>query len=102
MYQLRPGAKLYRASARNLAATGDPSDDQPLPDPDGEPAVVKKGGANVLPYHDGPIKIPAGAIAVWTDGACTGNPGPMGIGVVVIDGKERKELSEYLGVGTNN
>ena len=39
---------------------------------------------------------------VWTDGACTGNPGPMGIGVVVFWGAERKELSEYLGRGTNN
>jgi ribonuclease HI len=114
MYQLRGGAKLYRASARNLAATGDPADDQPLPDPDAAAAAVtsqggksqsgksQSGKPGTLPYHDGPIKLPAGAIAVWTDGACTGNPGPMGIGVVVIDGKERKELSEYLGVGTNN
>jgi ribonuclease HI len=107
MYQMRAGAKLYRASARNLAATGDPADDQPLPDPEASatPGKSQGGGGGkpgLLPYHDGPIKIPAGAIAVWTDGACTGNPGPMGIGVVVIDGKERKELSEYLGVGTNN
>src|SRR5262245_41886799 len=42
-------------------------------------------------------------IHAWTDGACTGNPGPMGIGVVLISGKHRKEISEYLGpVGTNN
>jgi ribonuclease HI len=26
----------------------------------------------------------------------------MGIGVVMIDGKERKELSEFIGEGTNN
>jgi ribonuclease HI len=39
---------------------------------------------------------------VWTDGACSGNPGPSGIGVVVIDGAEQKEISEYLGEGTNN
>jgi ribonuclease HI len=26
----------------------------------------------------------------------------MGIGVVVIDGGKRKELGEYLGIGTNN
>src|SRR5262249_52766769 len=31
-----------------------------------------------------------------------GNPGPMGIGVVVIDGKTRRELGDYLGTGTNN
>ena len=39
---------------------------------------------------------------MWTDGACTGNPGPAGLGVVIIDGRERRELSEYLGQGTNN
>lgn len=41
-------------------------------------------------------------IMVWTDGACSGNPGPMGIGVVVTEGAWRQEASEYLGVGTNN
>ena len=39
---------------------------------------------------------------VWTDGACSGNPGPMGIGVVVLAGNEREEVGEYLGSGTNN
>jgi ribonuclease HI len=42
------------------------------------------------------------ALQLWTDGACSGNPGPMGIGVVAIDGGKRRELGEYLGVGTNN
>jgi ribonuclease HI len=42
------------------------------------------------------------AVEIWTDGACSGNPGPMGIGMVVIDGAERREKGEYLGVGTNN
>jgi ribonuclease HI len=42
------------------------------------------------------------ALEIWTDGACSGNPGPMGIGVVVIDSGKRRELGEYLGVGTNN
>jgi ribonuclease HI len=41
-------------------------------------------------------------IHVWTDGACTGNPGPMGIGVVLLADDKRKEISEFLGVGTNN
>jgi ribonuclease HI len=42
------------------------------------------------------------AMELWTDGACSGNPGPMGIGIVAIDGGKRKEVGEYLGVGTNN
>ncbi|MCB9667730.1 MAG: ribonuclease HI [Myxococcales bacterium] len=45
---------------------------------------------------------PTDPIVVYTDGACSGNPGPSGLGVVMrIDGEER-ELSEYLGEGTNN
>jgi ribonuclease HI len=41
-------------------------------------------------------------VHVWTDGACSGNPGPMGIGIVVLAGDKRKEHGEYLGRGTNN
>jgi ribonuclease HI len=42
-------------------------------------------------------------ITAYTDGASSGNPGPMGIGVVLIkDGFVVEELSEYLGDGTNN
>ncbi|RMH44471.1 MAG: ribonuclease HI [Deltaproteobacteria bacterium] len=41
-------------------------------------------------------------IVVYTDGACTGNPGPAGLGVVIRDGDDRRELSEYLGDATNN
>ena len=43
-----------------------------------------------------------GTIHVWTDGACSGNPGPMGVGIVVVADRERAERGEYLGVGTNN
>jgi ribonuclease HI len=46
--------------------------------------------------------IPEGAVVIYADGACSGNPGPAGLGAVVIDGPRRVELSEYLGVGTNN
>ncbi len=41
-------------------------------------------------------------IIIYTDGACSGNPGPCGLGVVLIDGDKRRELSKYLGQGTNN
>lgn len=44
----------------------------------------------------------AGAIHVWTDGACSGNPGPMGIGTVVMADGQRRELGDFLGNGTNN
>ena len=42
-------------------------------------------------------------LIIHTDGASLGNPGPMGAGVAVYkDGKLVKEISEYLGNGTNN
>ncbi|MEM2908753.1 MAG: ribonuclease HI family protein [Candidatus Bilamarchaeaceae archaeon] len=43
------------------------------------------------------------ALIIYTDGACFGNPGPMGIGLVVYkDKKKILEISEYVGEGTNN
>ena len=44
----------------------------------------------------------AGSVVAFADGACSGNPGPAGLGVVVMHNKDRRELSEYLGTGTNN
>jgi ribonuclease HI len=42
-------------------------------------------------------------LIVYTDGASLGNPGPMGIGIVIYkDGVVVEELSEYIGDGTNN
>jgi ribonuclease HI len=41
-------------------------------------------------------------IVVFADGACSGNPGPAGIGIVLVSGPHRKEISEYIGEGTNN
>jgi len=42
-------------------------------------------------------------LIIHTDGACFGNPGPMGIGIVVYREKKKiMEISEYVGEGTNN
>ncbi len=41
-------------------------------------------------------------IIIYTDGACLGNPGPGGYGIVIIDGDERKELSGGFRKTTNN
>ena len=42
------------------------------------------------------------AIHIYTDGACSGNPGPGGWGVVLIYGDHTKELSGGELVTTNN
>lgn len=41
---------------------------------------------------------------LYTDGASRGNPGPSGIGVVILDARKKKlkELSKYIGETTNN
>ena len=41
-------------------------------------------------------------VIVYTDGACTGNPGPGGYGVVLFYGKHRRELSGGYRLTTNN
>lgn len=43
-----------------------------------------------------------GEIVIYTDGAARGNPGPGGLGVVMMYGKHRKELSEGYKLTTNN
>jgi ribonuclease HI len=83
VYNQSPGAKVYRAGARNL---------------EGDSTEVVEFDVDEL---GGPAD-PGDAIIAYTDGACTGNPGPAGVGVVLLDGPERREISEYLGPGTNN
>jgi ribonuclease HI len=104
----KPGGKLYRAGARNLTAD---ADTRIVPDAEASPgeAAPPKGAAKAKPgqIRDGAVGESASdpdAVIAYTDGACTGNPGPMGVGVVLIDPrtKERRERSEFLGEGTNN
>src|SRR5689334_22480889 len=84
--KLSSDARTYRASARNLT----PVAGAPI-EPDAEPPEPQRATTPAT-----------GTIQVWTDGACTGNPGPAGIGVVIVDGEHRAEISEFLGAGTNN
>jgi ribonuclease HI len=103
--------KKYQAAARNLEkiSGADVLPDEHCTDAD---TVEKKNAkttgtrkaaaaavANARTHADG-------TIVVYADGACSGNPGPAGLGVVLLDthegGSRRRELSEYLGSGTNN
>lgn len=40
-------------------------------------------------------------VIIYTDGACSGNPGPGGWGAVMLSGSHRKELSGYEDETTN-
>ena len=82
----------YRPSPQNLLAAADAPDE-----------AVRPARRPVEGHADKSASAPRGdTVHVWTDGACSGNPGPMGIGVVVVAGDKRKEHGEYLGRGTNN
>ncbi len=43
-------------------------------------------------------------LTIFTDGGARGNPGPAGIGAVILDeqGNTVAEISEYIGEATNN
>ncbi len=41
-------------------------------------------------------------VAIWTDGACSGNPGPGGWGAILRYGDKEKELSGGEALTTNN
>jgi ribonuclease HI len=105
VYKPAPGARVYRAGARNLTAA---PGSEPVEFDAGEPAEASQAAArpaaatSTRSSHRAP-GVPANAIHVWTDGACSGNPGPAGLGVVVVgDGTGQREISEYLGQATNN
>ena len=41
-------------------------------------------------------------VTIWTDGACSGNPGPGGWGAILRFGDREKELSGGEALTTNN
>lgn len=93
--------RMYRARKENLSVL--PGD--VLPDDHCAPAeaVTKddKKAASPRAAAAPAAPLPKDAVLAYTDGACTGNPGPAGLGVVIL-GAGGVELSEYLGHGTNN
>jgi ribonuclease HI len=108
VYKPAPGAKVYRASARNLTPVPG-SEPVEVEIEAGAPAEARpqatRGAAKKPPGKSShqATDVPGNAIHVWTDGACSGNPGPAGLGVVVVgDGAAQREISEYLGQATNN
>lgn len=49
-----------------------------------------------------PEKPEGDEVLVYADGACSGNPGPAGVGAVALWADQKRELSEYIGEATNN
>lgn len=47
-------------------------------------------------------KAAAPSVVIYTDGACSGNPGPGGWGAILMSGDHRKEIFGGEAVSTNN
>lgn len=94
-HPLRRSALPAPPEASAAAARARPG--SPLPSP------VRRRTPKDLPAP--PLReLPTDAVRIFTDGACSGNPGgPAALGVVVEDGKAITARGEYLGdAGTNN
>lgn len=95
--------KAYNARATGLSPI--PGEESPVDAPAATATPSAKPGkkAEAVACRDKPgADVPENAIVAYTDGACSGNPGPAGIGVVLRQGGHEKEISEYIGEGTNN
>ena len=96
--------RAYRAALRNLVVSPGASlepDDRCVPAaaPAAAPAARSPAASAKMREH----AIPTSAWQAFTDGACSGNPGPAGSGVVLVEpGGKLHEGLEYLGEATNN
>ncbi|MFZ2631835.1 MAG: ribonuclease H [Desulfosalsimonadaceae bacterium] len=80
-----------------ITANHTPRNPKKTPQADGNRSDRKKKKA-----QDHLIDDPLNAIIIYTDGASSGNPGPSGIGVVMEYGGHEREISNYIGIATNN
>jgi ribonuclease HI len=94
--------RAYRASPRNLEVAdgatlfGDEACVPATPAPEEKKAPLRGSSSST---H----AAPADAWIAYTDGACSGNPGPAGCGIVIISpGGKAHEGLEFLGQATNN
>ena len=98
--------RAYRAAAANLVTAEGATllpDDHCAP-AGAAPAPAARKAVHIDAAHaEATGTTAAGRFVAYTDGACSGNPGPAGAGMIVIlpDGKMH-EGYEYLGEATNN
>lgn len=85
----------YSALAAKIRELDDETPEEPVRRP------VARPSAGSDPPAD-PALEDLEAIVVHTDGACSGNPGPAGIGVLLRYMGREREISESIGEATNN
>ena len=112
VYQLKSDAASY-TTKRSALSYIDGAQPQDMPDDAVElrPATVKKKEKKEkdtplvteppeLPSADDTL--PPGTIVVYTDGGCSPNPGPGGLGIYMVYGVHTLEMWEYYAHTTNN
>ncbi len=91
--------------------SGHPSNLKPVEgaDPVSKEASEVAAIAVAKPRPIGPVKVPpekrpdgVEPVVIYTDGACSGNPGPAGSGVLLSYQGKTKEIAHYVGIATNN
>lgn len=102
----KPSGKNYTTRADRLAvvegATPEALGESTPAAPKGPAGGASRSRTDARRGSKGGMRPAGESIQLWTDGACTGNPGPAGLGVLMRDGELTVELSEYLGSATNN
>jgi ribonuclease HI len=82
----------YWVKLQNVKGVEEPQPEAPHP-------PAQRSGVRVAPDAG---NSEGRTVHIYTDGASSGNPGPSGVGVVLTCDGKRKEISEYIGVATNN
>jgi ribonuclease HI len=99
----QPGSKRAPAGSE----TSDQSSQVPDKGLHHKKRIIRHAGPDPASSPDLRNPAPAGMtdlpqVTIYTDGACTKNPGPGGYGVVILNGETRKELSGGFRRTTNN
>jgi ribonuclease HI len=91
-------SKSYRAGPENLIDVGG----EIVSDEDMGGGAREQTGSQAALRESPVVPADEDSIVIYTDGACSGNPGPAGVGVLFQRPDEIVEISEFIGSGTNN
>ncbi|NVB38604.1 ribonuclease HI [Pseudenhygromyxa sp. WMMC2535] len=95
----RGAIKSYKTSRENIEDLDDEAEIELLSDED----FGGRSTTNATQIREQPKQAAdAQTIVIHTDGACSGNPGPAGLGVHIVRPDSITEISEYIGEATNN
>ena len=101
-FRYQPKGKTYRTRGERLTVEEGSTPEEMPEEPTPMPPAAGGSGASPPSRATTTWRSEDDAVQIWTDGACTGNPGPAGIGVHLRYRGDVQEVSEYLGHGTNN